>query len=119
MRCMVVMLVYVILNATYHLLTHLIGLQHAEVINLLVSVGLSTLLLSLMLDISVLSGLVILLASGICQLVMLLLITLFFSVHISELQKMKDWMLQHITIESTSPLMDSVANPHSKFADEN
>lgn len=119
MRCMLVMLVYVIINGTYFLLAQLIKLQDSLEFNLLVAVALSTGLLSYMLDISLISGFFTFVVSGVFQLVMLLLITFLFSLQLSELYKIKDFNLLQDSSESTHPITDLLHDHRSQLAEEN
>jgi hypothetical protein len=119
MRCMLVMLVYVIINVTYLLLAHLMKLQDAKEINLLVAIALSTALMSYMLDISLMSGFFTFVVSGVFQLVMLLLITFLFSLQLSELYKVKDFNLLQDSPESSFPFKDLLHDHRSQLAEEN
>jgi len=119
MRCMVVMLVYVIINGVYGLLAYLMKLHEAEVINLLVAVCLSTFLFSYMLDIELISGFFIFLLTVFFQIAMLLLITFLFSLQLVELHKIKDLNLLKELAKSTSSITDFSANQRSQFEDEN
>ena len=119
MRCMLVMLVYVIINVTYLLLAHLMKLQDAKEINLLVAIALSTALMSYMMDISLISGFFTFVVSGVFQLVMLLLITFLFSLQLSELYKVKDFNLLQDSPESSFPIKDLLHDYGSQLAEEN
>lgn len=119
MRCMVVMLVYVIINVTYFLLAQLIKLQNSQEFNLLVVVALSTVVLSYMLDVSLISGFFTFVVSGVFQLVVLLLISFLFSLQLSELYKIKDFNLFQDSPESSQPITDLLHDHRSQLAEEN